>query len=93
MSEEKREKLEKTEKQNEEIENLGEAMLEENAKEYHIQLLTIIGEVDGHECLPTNSKTTKYEHILPSYAIHLLHHHHHLTDPGSSADSLYPAHQ
>ena len=35
----------------------------------HIQLLTIIGEVEGHECLPNNSKTTKYEHILPKLAV------------------------
>lgn len=69
MSEEKREKLEKTQKQNEQIEKLGEVMLEDNAGEYHIQLLTIIGEVEGHECLPNNSKTTKYEHILPKLAV------------------------
>lgn len=67
--EEKKEKLEKTEKQNDQIEQLGEAMLEENEKAYHIQLLSIIGEVEGHECLPNNSKTTKYEHILPKLAI------------------------
>lgn len=69
MSEEKREKLEKTEQQNEEIKELGEVMLSDNAGEYHIQLLTITGEVEGHECLPNNSKTTKYEHILPKLAI------------------------
>ena len=60
MSEEKQEKLEKTEKQNEEITELGEVLLEENEKQYHIQLLSVIGEVEGHECLPNNSKTTKY---------------------------------
>ena len=65
MSEEKKEKLEQTEKQNEEIKELGEVVLEENEKQHRIQLLSIIGEVEGHECLPNNSKTTKYEHILP----------------------------
>ena len=40
-----------------------------NEKKYHIQLLSIIGEVEGHECLPNNSKTTKYEHILPKLAV------------------------
>ena len=42
---------------------------ENNEKKYHIQLLSIIGEVEGHECLPNNSKTTKYEHILPKLAV------------------------
>ena len=68
MSEEKEEKLEAVREQNQQIQDLGEAMLEENEKKYHIQLLTIIGEVEGHECLPNNSKTTKYEHILPKLA-------------------------
>lgn len=69
MSEEKQEKLEKTEKQNEEITELEEVLLEENEKQYHIQLLSVIGEVEGHECLPNNSKTTKYEHVLPKLAM------------------------
>ena len=69
MSEEKEEKLEAVREQNQQIRDMGEAMLEENEKKYHIQLLTIIGEVEGHECLPNNSKTTKYEHILPKLAV------------------------
>lgn len=69
MSGEKKEALEKTEKQNSQIEDFGEVMLEENEKQYHIQLLSIIGEVEGHECLPNNSKTTKYEHVLPKLAV------------------------
>ena len=69
MSEEKEEKLETVREQNQQIRDLGEAMLEENEKKYHIQLMTIIGEVEGHECLHNNSKTTKYEHILPKLAV------------------------
>ena len=69
MSEEKEEKLETVREQNKQIRDLGDVMLEENEKKYHIQLLTIIGEVEGHECLPNNSKTTKYEHILPKLAV------------------------
>ena len=69
MSEEKEEKLEAAQEQDRQIQKLGAAMLEENDKKYHIQLLTIIGEVEGHECLPNNSKTTKYEHILPKLAV------------------------
>lgn len=34
----------------------------------NIQLLSIIGEIEGHECLSQNSKTTKYEHVLPLLA-------------------------
>ncbi len=34
----------------------------------HIHLLTIIGEVEGHECLAANSKSTKYEHVIPILA-------------------------
>ena len=33
-----------------------------------ICLISIIGEVEGHECLPPNTKTTKYEHVLPKLA-------------------------
>ena len=31
-------------------------------------LLNIIGEIEGHECLASNLKTTKYEHVLPQLA-------------------------
>ena len=31
-------------------------------------MLTIIGEIEGHECLPAATKTTKYEHVLPKLA-------------------------
>ncbi len=30
-----------------------------------IQLLSIIGEIEGHECVSENTKSTKYEHLLP----------------------------
>ena len=33
-----------------------------------IYLLSIIGEVEGHECLSSAAKTTKYEHVLPKLA-------------------------
>ena len=69
MSEKKEEKLEAVQEQNQQIQEFGEAMLEDNEKKYHIQLLSIIGEVEGHECLPNNSNTTKYEHILPKLAV------------------------
>ena len=33
-----------------------------------IHCVTIIGQVEGHQILPEDSKTTKYEHILPLLA-------------------------
>ena len=30
--------------------------------------LTIIGQIEGHELLPPQSKTTKYEHVIPLLA-------------------------
>lgn len=35
----------------------------------NIYLLSIIGEVEGHEALGDRTKATKYEHILPSLAM------------------------
>ena len=69
MSDKKEDRLEVVQEQDQQIQEFGEAMLEDNEKKYHIQLLSIIGEVEGHECLPNNSKTTKYEHILPKLAV------------------------
>ena len=37
-------------------------------KDGKIYTLTIIGQVEGHQVLPENCKTTKYEHILPLLA-------------------------
>ncbi len=33
-----------------------------------ILIISIIGEIEGHECLSQNVKTTKYEHLLPMLA-------------------------
>ena len=38
------------------------------SKEGSIYTLTIIGQVEGHQVLPENCKTTKYEHVLPLLA-------------------------
>ncbi|MBQ9929968.1 MAG: ATP-dependent Clp protease proteolytic subunit [Oscillospiraceae bacterium] len=38
------------------------------SKKGNIYTLTIIGQVEGHQVLPENCKTTKYEHILPLLA-------------------------
>lgn len=50
------------EKKNEEIKEFGQVKLN------RISLLTIIGEIEGHDCLPATAKTTKYEHVLPKLA-------------------------
>ena len=64
----KKEALEKEEQQNKQILDMGQITLNENANKYKVELLTIIGEVEGHESAPSNSKTTKYEHVLPRLA-------------------------
>lgn len=52
---------------NEELLELGEVVLDGNKEKRKIQLLSIIGEIEGHEII-SNSKTTKYDHILPKLA-------------------------
>lgn len=62
------ETTEQDKRQEEKIIETGQITLNENSKKYQIHLLTIIGEIEGHECLSSNAKTTKYEHILPQLA-------------------------
>ena len=61
---------------------MGEAKKEEQARQELVDLgasttktargtiytLTIIGQIEGHQALPENVKTTKYEHVLPLLA-------------------------
>ena len=72
-------KEEKTEKKNEEkreeekykdarIEQTGQVLLDKNKEKQNVHLITIIGEIEGHENLNSSAKTTKYEHILPQLA-------------------------
>lgn len=65
----KSEKLEESSKENEQIEEFGQVMLEEDEGNHRIHLLSIIGEIEGHESLSNTSKTTKYEHVLPKLAM------------------------
>ncbi len=51
-----------------EIEELGQMTLEDESGQHKIHLLSIIGEVEGHENASGNSKTTKYDHVLPKLA-------------------------
>ena len=57
---------ENNEKIIEEVKEYGQLELRRGSD--RISLLTIIGEVEGHECLPAATKTTKYEHVLPKLA-------------------------
>ena len=54
--------------ENEEIRETGSLDLSKNASKYGIQLLTVIGEIEGHEAVSGNTKATKYEHLLPRLA-------------------------
>ena len=66
MEEKKKEQettADKQEKRDESVKEFGQAVLD-----HHIHLISIIGEIEGHECLPSTSKTTKYEHLLPQLA-------------------------
>lgn len=52
----------------EKISEYGQVTLEKNENQRKIHLLSIIGEIEGHEALPEHNKTTKYEHVLPQLA-------------------------
>lgn len=68
-NENKEQKLKKEDTQNEQIKEMGQVVLDSNSRKHKVELLTIIGEVEGHESAPSHSKTTKYEHVLPKLAI------------------------
>ena len=67
-SDQKKTEKEIEQKQDEKMEEYGQMTLEDNKKNQKIHLLSIIGEVEGHENAPGNSKTTKYDHVLPQLA-------------------------
>lgn len=50
------------EKEIKEIEELGQIDLD------GIRVMTIIGEIEGHQLSSQNAKTTKYEHMIPALA-------------------------
>ncbi len=52
----------------ERIEKTGQLTLADNKQHLKIHLITIIGEIEGHDNLSGSVKTTKYEHILPELA-------------------------
>lgn len=55
---------EKTKQENiEEIKELG--TITSFSGKHKIYCLTVIGEIEGHNVLPEQSKSTKYEHVIP----------------------------
>ncbi|MCC8068594.1 MAG: ATP-dependent Clp protease proteolytic subunit [Ruminococcus sp.] len=45
------------------LERIGE--IPSNNAKYPISCINIIGQIEGHYLLPSNNKTTKYEHLIP----------------------------
>ncbi len=62
------EKKDAEQHRDERIEKTGQVTLDKNKEKQNIHLITIIGEVEGHDNLSSSAKTTKYEHILPQLA-------------------------
>ena len=56
------------EKETEQIKEMGALELDKDREKHRIQLLTIIGEIEGHEAVSGSTKATKYEHLLPKLA-------------------------
>ena len=50
----------------EEIMELGSTTV--RGSRYAVHCLTIVGQIEGHGLLPPQTKTTKYEHVLPQLA-------------------------
>ena len=62
-------KQEKERQRDERIEQTGQLTLERHGEEDRaVHMISIIGEIEGHDNLSSSSKTTKYEHILPQLA-------------------------
>lgn len=58
-------KDEEQEHKDDRIKESGQITLNNNKERHNIELISIIGEIEGHENLGNTSKTTKYEHLLP----------------------------
>lgn len=67
MAEEAKTQEKETQK-NDDLLEYGQLTLADKERKEKIHLLSIIGEIEGHECLSEKSKTTKYEHVLPRLA-------------------------
>ena len=61
----KQKELDREESQDKQIQETGQVVLDGNSRKHKVELLTVIGEIEGHESAPSHSKTTKYEHVMP----------------------------
>lgn len=68
MEKKEQDKIEQEKWEQEQLEEDGKVMLDKSPNRHKIQLLSIIGEIEGHDVLGNNVKSTKYEHILPTLA-------------------------
>lgn len=68
VTENKNNELDNQQKKADLIEQAGQLELRDKGNGGKIHLLSIIGEVEGHDVLPSTSKTTKYEHVMPKLA-------------------------
>lgn len=59
--------IESRKEEDEHIKEMGSLPLKQNGNK-NIELLTIIGEIEGHEAVSGSTKSTKYEHLLPKLA-------------------------
>lgn len=50
---------------NDNLSKYGQVILDDNREGCNIQVISLIGEIEGHDCMQGNTKSTKYEHILP----------------------------
>lgn len=67
-NEDKNDELEAKKYKDEKLEKESQVTLDENGKNHRIHLITIIGEIEGHENAGNQSKVTKYELLLPQLA-------------------------
>ena len=61
MSEEKKEDIKAADEEN--VKDLGVTRM--SGRHGNIYCMTIIGQIEGHMVMPSENKTTKYEHIIP----------------------------
>lgn len=47
--------------------DLGSSLIQ--SKKGNVHVLTIVGQIEGHQLLPSTSKSTKYEHVMPLLAM------------------------
>ena len=57
---------ETVQEQSDQLVDLGSSMI--RSRRGSIYIMTIVGQVEGHQLLPPDTKSTKYEHVLPLLA-------------------------